>query len=83
MNANSYVERVNAAGREIAHFIAEDETLQKMTRGEIKHALDSAYRDISAVFGNVNLAQASSAVIAKQVSPAEPDGQESHPASES
>lgn len=83
MNAEDYSKMVKAAGRKIAQFIVEDETLQKMTRGEIKHALDSAYRDISTIFANVDLAQASSAVIAKHGSQAEPDGQESHPASES
>lgn len=83
MSAGNYAERITAAGYKIAHFIAADEVMQKMTRCEIKHALDSAYRDISAIFDNVDLMQASSAVIARLGSLAEPDGQESRPASES
>lgn len=83
MNAGNYSERITTARRKILHFIAEDETIQKMTRYEIKRAIDFVYRDISAVFDNVDLAQASSAVIAKQGSPAEPDDQESRPSSES
>ncbi len=82
MVADNYAEKISTAGRKIAHFIVGDETLQEMTRGEIKHALDSAYRDISAVFDNVDLVQALS-VTAKQASPVEPDGQESRPTSES
>lgn len=83
MNAGNYAERITAAEHRIVHFIAEDKTMQKMTRCDIKRVLDSVYRNILAVFDNVDLGQASSAVITKYGSPAEPDGQESCPASES
>lgn len=55
MIARNYAERITAAGRRIARFIGEDETMQNMTRGEIKRALDSAYRDITVIFDNVDL----------------------------
>lgn len=67
--AANYAERITAAGRRIARFIAADEAMQKMTRREIKRTLDSAYRDISSIFDSVDLAQASSAVIARHGSP--------------